>query len=71
MNEQLEDIYKNVPGQGKILEDGTWWTNCTANINEITKHHVIPGNYTKVCQAIENANFDCKPFTRWKRLPNE
>ena len=66
------DVYINVPGRGSRLDDGTWWTQCSAvAVGEITKVLMIPGNYTKVCEAIEIAVFDGLPFTRWKRLPDE
>lgn len=66
-----KNIYQNVPGQGNCLEDGTWWTNCKANVGKICKSYMFPGNYTKVCKVIETSTFEGKPFARWKRLPNE
>jgi hypothetical protein len=61
---EKNNIYQNVPGQGKYLEDGTWWTNCNAKVKEIVKHYMIPGNYTQVCEVIETSTFDGKPFAK-------
>lgn len=69
MKDMEKNIYENVPGQGKRLEDGTWWVNCRAKVGEV--HKMNPGHYIRVCQVIETGIFDGLPFARWKRLPDE
>ena len=51
------DIYKNVPGQGKILPDGTYWNNSIANVGYIAKNGQI---------CIETKIIDGRNFARWK-----
>jgi hypothetical protein len=65
---EKKSVYENVPGQGKVLDDGTWWTNCTVVVGEIHKSFMIPGKYTRVCKVVEVAIFDGKRFARWEHL---
>ena len=65
---EKENIYEIVPGQGKRLADGTWWTNCTAKVGEVCSQFMIPGNYTKKSEVVEVGRFGGLPFARWKDI---
>jgi hypothetical protein len=56
-----ENIYLPVPGQGKVLADGTWWTNSSASVGEVCRSW-------QVCECVEVGMFGGRPFARWRRI---
>ena len=73
-----EDIYAAVPGQGKKMNDGTWWTQVSVRVGEVcTTHHyeqrydaVEKQWYSKpsVTKCIETGSFGGRPFARGESI---
>ena len=75
---EQENLYKNVPGFGKRLADGTWWTNCDAYAGQFSEngaHRKFEnGEYWAApnqFKCLETAFFDGEPFARWEELPKK
>ena len=71
-----DSIYKNVPGRGQKLPDGTRWTNSNKEVGEICQlpyyyRKVVNGKYyasDKREKCVETILVDGKHFARWEDL---
>ncbi|MBW4460504.1 MAG: hypothetical protein KME47_09725 [Nodosilinea sp. WJT8-NPBG4] len=75
-----ENFYIGVPCEGQRLADGTYWTNCDANVGDISETHHYETKYdsvnghmskSKKTKCIETSTFNGLPFARWEDIDTD